>query len=299
MYLRVFFLLLFTNVAMAGPWWTGPLLAPAGKTIPAGHFNFEPYGFYTTYPAHFKNIEIVPILTAGLTDFLDLQTALPYDYSWVDHQHASEIADYSLALGIQLLRQKEKSWVPDLRVTIQEIFPTGRFENLDPRKLGTEQTGIGSYITSFGFNFQKLWELRNQHYLRGRLSLVAAFPGSSSVHGINAFGGTDLTEGSVHPGNIYSADLAFEYSLTQHWAPVFEVLYVHSSNTGFSGNPGFTPGGTLASIGGAGGDSVSLAPALEFNFTSSLGIIGGIWFSVTGPHASKFTTGAIAVNYFF
>lgn len=141
--------------------------------------------------------------------------------------------------------------------------------------------------------------MRNDHYLRGRLSLVGAFPGSSSIHGFNAFGGTDLTEGSVHPGNIYSADLAVEYSLTQHWVPVFEVLYIHSSNTGFSGNPGFSPGGTLASIGGPGGDSVSLAPALEFNFTSSLGIIGGIWFSVTGPHASKFTTGAIAVNYFF
>lgn len=300
MYWRVLFLLLFAKVAIAGPWWTGPLLAPAGKTIPSGHFNFEPYAFYTTYPNNFKNIEITPILTAGVTDFLDLQMALPYDYSWISQsRHSTDIADYSLGVGIQVLKQKEGGWLPDLRVVVQEVFPTGRFENLDPRKLGTDQTGVGAYITALSFNFQKLWQFRNGHYLRSRLSVVGAFPGSSSVHGLNAFGGSEVTEGSVHLGNSYAVDMACEYQLTQNWVPVFEVLYAHSDGTGFTGNPGFTPGGAILSIGGPGSNSASLAPALEFNFNSNLGIIGGVWFSVTGPHAAKFVTSTIAVNYFF
>lgn len=298
MYLRSLLLLAVSNLAIAGPWMTGPLLAPAGKTIPAGHFNFEPYGFYTSYPQGFRNIEAVPVLSVGLTDFLDLQTTLPFDYSWDRGQHGNDIGDYSLGLGIQLLRQKDNSWIPDLRFVVQEVFPTGRFENLNPDKLGTDQTGSGAYQTFLGLNFQRLSTFQNDHYLRTRLSLTTAIPSDVQVEGVNAFGGGLLTKGDVHPGNAYAADLAFEYALTQHWVPVFEVLYVNNSMTNFDGNPGFTPGGTLASVGGRGGNQASLAPALEYNFTSNLGVIGGVWFSVTGPHAATFVSGAVAINYY-
>ena len=67
MYLRFLLLLFFANAAIAGPWLTGPLLAPAGRTIPAGHFNFEPYGFYSGYPHGIRNIKVVPIVSAGIT----------------------------------------------------------------------------------------------------------------------------------------------------------------------------------------------------------------------------------------
>lgn len=299
MYLHAFLLFFFSHAAIAGPWMTGPLLAPSGKTIPAGHFNFEPYGFYTDYPKGFRNIEVTPILTVGLTDFLDLQTSLPYDYSWDRGQHGNDIGDYSLGLGMQLLRQQESSWLPDLRMVIQEVFPTGRFENLNPNKLGTDQTGSGAYQTFIGFNFQKVLSFANEHYLRTRLSLVAARSGDVTVEGANVFGGGLMTEGRVRGGNSYSADLAFEYSLTQHIVPVFEALYVNSSATNFDGNPGFTPGGTVAAVGGRGGNQASLAPALEYNFNSNLGIISGVWFSVTGPHAAKFVTGTVAINCYF
>lgn len=299
MYSKIIALFLFTQAAIASPWLTGPLLAPSGKTIPAGHANFEPYGFYTSYPGNFHNIEATPILTVGLTNFMDIQTSLPYDYSWVHDHHGSNIGDYSLGLGFQLLRQQENTWMPDLRFVIQEVFPTGRFENLDPNDVGTDQTGIGAYQTYLGLNFQKTFLVNQDHYLRSRLSIVGAKANDVHVRGFNAFGGGTNAEGDVNPGHSYSIDLAFEYTLTQNWVPVFEVLYAHSSSSMFSGNPGFTPGGTLASIGGSGGQQVSLAPALEYNFNERFGIIGGLWFSVTGPHAATFTTGAIAINCYF
>lgn len=298
MYSKLLALTLFSQAAFATPWFTGPLLAPAGKTIPSGHFNFEPYAFYTEYPAGYRNAEVTPILTAGVTDFIDLQTSLPYDYSWDQGQHGNGIGDYSLGLGFQVLRQGENSWLPDFRITVQEVFPTGRYENLSARKLGTDQTGSGAYQTFLGLNFQHLRALQKEHYLRTRFSFVTAKSSSVTVHGSNVFGGGFGTEGRVHGGTSYSADLAFEYTLTQHWVPVFEVLYGHSSGADFDGNPGFTPGGTIAAIGGSSSNSASLAPALEYNFTSNLGLIGGLWFSVTGPHAAKFMTATLAVNYY-
>ncbi|KTD42285.1 hypothetical protein [Legionella parisiensis] len=300
MHLRLLFLLsFFAHAALASPWFTGPLLAPAGKTIPAGHINFEPYAFYSGYPKGFRNFEVLPILSIGMLSFVDLQTSLPYDVSWDDRQHGNGIGDYSLALGVQILRQKENSWLPDLRVVVQEVFPTGRFENLDPQRLGTDQTGLGAYQTYLGFNFQKLIQFHNGRYLRTRLSLVGARFSEITVDNVNVFGGATGTRGIVKLDNSYSADLAFEYTLTQHWVPVFEALYVHSPGSQFDGNPGLTPGGALAGIGGKANEQVSLAPALEYNFNSNLGLIGGVWFSVTGPHAAKFVTGALALNCYF
>lgn len=296
---KVLSLLFFSQAAVAAPWFTGPLLAPAGKTIPAGHFNFEPYGFYTEYPAHFRNIEVIPVLTAGINNFMDLQTSLPYDYSWDRDQHGNGFSDYSIALGFQALKQKEQGLLPDLRIVLQEVIPTGRFERLNPRRLGTDQTGSGAYQTFIGLNFQELFTFKNGHYLRTRLGFVASFASHVFVEGLNTFGGNPFTEGTVRPGNGYAVDLAAEYTLTQHWVPVMEALYVHGDKTAFNGNPGFTPGGTVGSVGGRGGESVSLAPAIEYNFTANLGIIGGVWFSITGPHAAKFTTTTLAVNCYW
>ncbi len=92
--------------------------------------------------------------------------------------------------------------------------------------------------------------------------------------------------------------MAFEYSLTKNWVPVFEALYVNSSASSFVGNPGLTPGGIVGSIGGTGGSQFSLAPALEYNFSANLGVIGGVWFPV-GNTSGGFTAYTLAINYFF
>ncbi|MBA2652900.1 MAG: hypothetical protein H0U73_11615 [Tatlockia sp.] len=303
MSIRFLFLLFFTNVAIASPWFTGPLLAPAGRTIPPGHFNFEPYGFYTEYakPPSFRNIETTPILSAGITNFLDVQALMPFDYSWIKSQqtHGGGIGDFNIGLGLQALRQKAGTWYPDLRILLQEVIPTGRFENLNPLKQGTDQTGSGSYQTVVSFNFQKLYTFENEHYIRSRLSLSNTIARPVFVEGLNTYGGNPFTEGTVRPGKSYAVDLASEYTLTQHWVLVMEGLYVHNNSTTFQGNPGVLADGTIGSVGGPHSDVASLAPAVEYNFSSNLGIIGGVWFTVTGPRAEKFIATTIAVNYYF
>lgn len=296
---KFFALIFITKIAFAGPWMTGPLLAPSGKTIPARHANIEIYGFYSTYPMGYKNLEGVPIISLGLTDYLDLQTSAPFDYSWNHGQHGGGIGDFMVGLGLQVLKEKDNSIIPDLRVTVSEVFPSGKFENLNPNKLATDQTGIGASQTLVGFNFQKLMHIYSEHYLRTRLSLLYSYINKVKVHGFNTFGGGFNTEGVVNPGNSFAADLAFEYSLTQNWVPVFEVLFVHSSASGFNGNPGFTAGGILAGVGGGRSEQVSFAPALEYNFSPNIGIIGGVWFFVKTPQSAKFTSGVIAVNFYF
>lgn len=296
---RVLILILFAPIALAEPWMTGPLLAPAGRNTPPGHVNIEPYIFYSVYSGGYKNFNVTPIVTTGINDFLDIQATLPFDYNWQNKQNSKNIGDFNLALGLQLWQQNNSTYLPNIRFLLQEIFPTGRFEHLKENKLGTDNTGKGSYQTLMGLNFELLTPFKNEHYLRTRLGLtMKARSTDVKVHGINAYGGSTSTEGKVRLGSSYSVDFAFEYTLTQQLVPVFEVLFTNSSGSNFNGNPGFTPGGTLAGIGGIGNSQTSLAPAIEYNFTENLGIITGLWFSVSGPHSAKFTTAALAINYY-
>ena len=297
---------------IASQWWTGPLIASSGQTTPKGHWSFEPYGFYTVYPEHYKNFEPQAVIGRGLTNFLDVQVGIPYDFSWDQKKFGQGLSDISLSFGLQVFKQNNRKWHPDFRVVVQELFPAGRYQNLDPTLLGTDQTGGGSYQTSLALNFQYTTEFKNDHYLRTRLAFVGANSNIVKVNGVNAYGGTTTTHGRVNPGHSYSADLAFEYALTKNWVPVFEIIYVTSSPSIFTGdpgiftlqsgsiigtsggNPGFTAGGA---IGGGGVTQVSMAPAIEYNFSNNLGIIGGVWFSTSGPAAAQYKSFVIAISY--
>lgn len=291
------------------PWFTGPLLAPAGVTMPKGHMNFEPYFFWTdsygTYSRRWKRdpgpvtITSNPtmIFTQGLTDFMDYQIIAAYTFNSQSGASSNNWGDTSLSLGFQLLR--DHGYVPALRFTVQETFPSGKHDHLDPSKLGTDSTGAGSYQTTIGLNFQKLWHLGNHHFYRQRLSLAYIIPLATHLSGTNTYGGAPNTNGTIHLGKKWSADLGFEYTLTQKWVPALDLLYTQSQAGSFTGNPGTLSTGLPAPINTENDAELSIAPAMEYNFTPHLGAILGAWTSLTGENARAFTAVVGAVNYYY
>ena len=302
--------LMVCNAFSASPWFTGPLLAPAGKTIPAGHFNIETYGFFTknigVYNRHWKLVHtgssdstvLNPLLSYGLADRVDVQFSLPYIINHSFEATGKHIGDTSALLGLQLWEQKESRWSPNIRFTIQEIIPTGRFENLNPNSNGTDGTGIGSYQTVLGLNFQHLLPL-GAHYLRTRLSLGYLHAQPVTVHGLNSFGGNAFTKGSVTPGNMSTVDLAGEFTITQNWVAVMEGYYFNRDRTTFRGYTGVNSKGLPLIIGHNLMAEISLAPAIEYNFSPNFGIIAGVWYSVRGKDAADFKSTVIAFNAYW
>ncbi|CEK10436.1 transporter family protein [Legionella hackeliae] len=294
-----------------GPWFTGPLLAPAGHTIPRGHTNLEVYGFYTDnegiYTRHWKLIHtprsesIVgnPIFSHGLTDKLDIQYGIPYVYNKNQGASAQGLGDTSVALGYQLLEQKGSSWRPDLRVTVQEIIPTGKFETLNPLNNGADATGLGSYQTGIAFNFQHLRQIGETHYLRTRLSLNYLHAYDVDIEGASSFGGTTQTLGTINPGSLFTADLAAEFTLTQNWVAVMEGYYASRAATRFRGFIGNDAQGNPASIGHGDIEEITLSPAIEYNFSPNIGIIAGPWFTVSGRETTKFISYVAAINAYW
>lgn len=303
--------LVFSATAIAEPWYTGPLLAPAGHTIPAGHSNLETYVFYTrnngTFDRHWRLIHtpanestiLNPIFSHGLTDKIDIQYSVPYSYNVNDGASSQGVSDTSVTLGYQLLEQKDSKWMPDLRIAIQEVVPSGQYELLSPMNNGTDAMGLGSYQTGVALNFQHLMQLTEVNYLRTRLSLAFMYANDVRLHGVNTYGGAIDTDGTLDPGNLVSADLAGELNLTQHWVAVMEGYVANRQATSFRGNPGRTAAGLPAPIGHDVVNQITIAPAIEYNFNANIGLIGGVWLSATGQDSSDFASYILALNAYW
>lgn len=312
-FIAIFFLnCTFSAFSIAGPWLTGPILAPSGHTIPKGHVNFEFYGLdvrtngsfnadgQIRHAPMFTTLVANPILSYGLTNKIDIQFIVPYAYAMTRGVHSHRLTDTSATIGLQLLEQKESQWKPDLRFAVSEIFPTGRFEYLNPQLAGTDATGLGSYSTQLALNFQLLTELFKTHYLRTRLSLTRLYSSPVNVNGLNSYGGAVDTSGKIATGIENDADLAFEYTLTQNWVAVMEGYVSEGKATRFNGILSIgNLGAPNINIGSGDFFEVALAPAIEYNFNANIGLIGGVWFPVKGTNTSNYTTYVLALNAYW
>ncbi len=290
-------------------WFTGPLIASSGHTMTAGMIDWEPYLFVTSDFGFYDNarrvqsvpdtITVNPLLslTMGLNSFMDVQLTLQMLYNHKSGRNAFRVGDSTINLGFQLLEDRLGTIIPDLRFTLNCTFPSGQYQNLDTSKNGVDSSGSGSYAPGVSTNFQKLFRVGSQRFLRTRLSFTYTYQAPVDVRGFNTYGGGFLTKGKVYPGSVYTTVFAFEYTLTKNWVLAMDTQYLYGNKTRFSGNPGINPDRTVASVGKGSTDQWSLAPAIEYNFNGNLGIITGVWFSVSGHNAEEFISGVIAVNY--
>jgi hypothetical protein len=224
---------------------------------------------------------------------------VPYVYNAKARASAQGITDIAITLGYQLTEQSTSRYWPDIRLTLQQIFPVGKYLDLDPLHNGTDAIGLGSYQTGLGIIFQHVKEFKDDHYLRTRLSFNLLLPANVSVTGFNSFGGASDTKGVVTPGRFFGVDLAGEYNLTQNWVAVMEFYYSNRVASGFSGYPGRDAYGKLAQVGLPSSAEYSLAPAIEYNFTPNLGMIVGYWFTIAGHETTKYKSVVLALNTFW
>ncbi len=317
-YVKILFflvILLSANFSFAdsddqSPLFTGPLLAAPGDTPPAGSFNFEPYFFYTdSYGIYNNRGRVVPVPSTftsnptfvfmyGLATHLQLQFVVSAYRNSKDGQHYTSLGDPNVQLAYQFFEQKDGTIIPDFTFTAQESFPISRYKNLNPARLGTDAIGSGSYETTLSFNLQKLFKLFATHYLNARFNFTLNLPHHAKVSGFNTYGGGIGTAGTVYPGHSRTLDLGLEYTLTHHWVGALDIVLVKGSGTGFVGNLGVSANGLPASMTSLRHRQFSLAPAIEYNFNETWGVIGGVWFSVNGKNSTDFKSAVLAINYY-
>lgn len=304
----------FEDNASNKPWFTGPLLAPSSSAVEAGHAIIQPYVFYTRqsarYDDHWKAHAVPNFFTTtaqlvtiiGLTENMDIQLAPQAAYNHTDGKNSGQFGDLPVGFDFQVRRDDGKSWKPSIKFTVREIFPTGRYERLDPSYV--DIGGTGSYVTQATLVFHKLVQVKDMHYLSMRFGTTYSYFAPVSVRGFNAFGGSVDSRGKVRPGSTFSAIFSFEYSFDQRWAFAMDTLYYHTNRDHFSGTGGFivpppdfvTPG-IPAVVGTPSSELISFAPAIEYNFTKDFGLLGGVWFTAWGRNSPKFFSFVFSAIY--
>ena len=300
-------------LAAPPPWFTGPLFTPSGHVTPKGHVNFEPYFFarntFGEYNSHWNShsadtdtleLRSRNILKIGILNRVDF-TIIPQAYYKMKGDESSvQFGDLSTGFDFALIKSNPSLWYPNIRLTLYERFPTGKYQKGNPKKGTTDLVGRGTFETQVGISSSKLYCIVDRHYLDLRFSVNYYINPSTHVKGFNSYGGGYGTSGNAHPGNRLTVLLGQEFSLTQRWAIACDFIYQHHNATHFSGNRGTTTknGSTPAKVGPPSWEQFSIAPALEYNFNQHMGLIGGIWFTVAGRNSTEFVSGVIALNYF-
>ena len=161
-----FLILFFVTLSAAEPeefepLYAGTLLSFYPTNVAPGNFSIQPYVFitnvYGSYEPnwsvlHHKNINnniLLLALEAGIANFLDVSLIVNESYNHVSNKHTWRYGDTTLYFGFQIMRDQRNTWTPDMRLLLGEIFPTGKYQNLDPNCIEIDASGAGSYQTSY------------------------------------------------------------------------------------------------------------------------------------------------------
>lgn len=303
------------------PWFTGPILASSGNIVPVGHINIEPYFTATARTSFYNNDwESVSIDTLwnlnfytpiwiGLTEWMDFKIAPSWSWNERNGQSNWTLDDFGAQLDVQIHKDPlpHTSWWPAMKVFIRENFPTGKYQNLDPNEFGTDGTGTGTYATYVGLMASKVWWLYDTHFLNLYFNAIYGFGTDLDVNGFNAYGGGIGTHGTINPGQLFLGIFSFEYSLSRHWVIACDLQGIYASSITFRGHSGMIPGSDsdIAPMGVPSANELqaaiqySLAPSIEYNWSETLGLLAGSWFTFAGKNSSHFTSGVLALNYYY
>jgi hypothetical protein len=197
------------NPPAAGPLtaWTAPLCG-AHKFVP--HFflsysrtrgAYDDAGSFAELPSgeEASAWQQQLVLQYGFTDTLELDasTALLEKHAKIggDSADSTGLADSTLALRYCL--REDSGWYPHVTAHVQLHMPTGKYQDADPAKLGTDITGTGSWDPGLAINATKKLKPFLIH-----ADFIYSFPIETSVDGQK-----------TQNGQYGNYDLALEYIL--------------------------------------------------------------------------------------
>ncbi|MEY2167683.1 MULTISPECIES: transporter [unclassified Rhodanobacter] len=283
--------------ALDDAWWTGPMLANSAETLPTGHMLIEPYVYDVTSKGSDAFGSRAYVLY-GLTDRLTVGLIPIIGYNRVSNGPNSSgigLGDQIVQAQYRLTRFHEGSWLPTLAVQLQETLPTGRYDNL---ARASDGMGGGAWATTLGLNAQSYFWMPNGRLLRVRLNLTRTFSGDADVTGASVYGTAPGFRGTARPGDAFYIGTSFEYSLTRRWVLALDLFRSHGAATRVDGTTDPVDAlPTPVHLRAGSSDAWGYAPAVEYSFNSSLGVLLGARVIVGGHNATRSLTPAIAINY--
>ena len=298
----------FSDKAVDEQWFTGSLESPSPAIPKAGILGVEPYlifqgntGAYDNSWAHHSvshdtsTMEEATLLKYSITDELSVQAVPVFAYTWND-QTASQLggADLPIEFDYRVVNQNNDTGAPSVTFNLGMSFPTGEYDRLHN---GLDGLGSGAYTAKEGILLQSLFDTWNDHPVRLRLWGSVYEPVADvSVHDLSVYGTSQGFHGNASPGVSTQAGFAAEYGLTQRWVLALDVVGNYADTSHLSGTDG---SGNSVNTNLPSSTSLALAPAVEYNWSSTLGVIAGVELSAAGRNSASYIAPQIALDMAF
>jgi hypothetical protein len=299
----------YVDEAVQDQWFTGSLEAPSPALPKAGILAIEPYAFYTANTgaydssgnhysvAHDLNqIQALSVIKYAITDRLSVQALPSLSYAWTDQATSSGVGlgDLPVELEYRLNEMNRKTGVPSVTVELGMSFPTGAYNQL---RRPLDGFGSGAYIAKEGILFQSLFDTWASHPMRLRFFGAAYEPlGDVSLHNVSAYGTAQGFQGHAAPGFSTQVGVGGEYGLDQRWVLALDLVESYAGAFHLNGTNG---AGASVQANGATSTSFQVAPAVEFNWSDSMGVIAGVAFTTAGHNTPSSITPQIALSMAF
>jgi hypothetical protein len=286
-------------------WWTGPIVAAGAATLPQGHALIEPYvydvitrGRYDS-DGNYRSTDTVhsygslTYMLYGVTDSFTAGVIPTFGFNDVESGPDSSgigVGDVTLQAQWRLSQFREGRRVPTSSLVLQQTLPTGKYDQLGMRP--SDGMGAGAYTTSLAIHSQYYLWMPNGRILRTRLNVAYAISDSVDVADTSVYGTPQGFRGHADPGDTFSIFSAWEYSLTRNWVLALDAFYQHDSSTHVRGA---TQGAPLSADSGSAW-RFGLAPAIEYNLTSRVGVIVGARWFAAGRNTGASITPVAAIN---
>ncbi len=282
--------------SLGDAWWTGPMLANSAATLPRGHFLVEPY-LYDVIGSRSNGLGSLTYMEYGLVDRLTVGLIPTAGFNKMSDALSSSgvgLGDISVLGQYRLTQFHEGGWLPTISFFLEETFPTGKYDKLGDRP--SDGLGGGAYTTILALNTQTYFWMRNGRILRMRFNTSQALSSYADVEGVSVYGTDAGFHGHAKPGASLFVDAAWEYSLTRNWVLALDATYRHTGNTRLTGYD-MTQSPPEVQKNSGSSDAVGFAPAIEYNWKPTLGVLLGTRVVAIGHNTSTTITPAVAINF--
>lgn len=291
-------------------WWTGPIVAAGAGTLPQGHVLVEPYLFdvirYGRFDrdgnerdaARVHGYGSLTYMLYGVTDAFTVGLIPTFAFNEVSEGRDSsgvQFGDLTLQAQYRLSQFREGRRVPTTSVVIQQTLPTGKYDRLGTHP--SDGSGLGAHTTTLAVYSQYYLWLPNGRITRTRFNVSYAISDDVRVRDVSVYGTGAGFRGIAEPGDVLTVNSSWEYSITSNWVLALDFVYQHEDNTRLRGSVAGESVEIREDFGSAW--RLGIAPAVEYNWSSRVGlIVGARWFGA-GKNTGATVTPAIALNMVF
>lgn len=289
---------------------TGPLVSSA-PPLPKGVWLIEPYliqthvtgrydadAHYQGTPALRDDWQVAVPIVYGVTDRLSLGLSLNAVQAREERGQWHWATSDSSVSASWLLAKGKGAHTPVVTLVVKQNLPTGEHDLLEQAGL-LGATGSGAFATTVGMYGQA--HFLPGRNLRGRVNLTWRLPGAHvDVDGRSAYGTGIGFHGKAELDGALQASAALEYSLTPQWVLATDLVYEKEHGAQVRGTvPASNNSRAVIDHDLASSWRISVAPAVEYNWSESGGIIFGALLSLRGRNSAAIVSPQVAVNLVF